>query len=106
MEQKKMGSVTTTYKLHLYRKHLNWLRLTQELYHSVFAFYYEVLLNHQELLERSNYSLMRELEILTVGTKEMKKAEQKPEYPLETFPKLPLYFRRAVIKQKIGRAHV
>ena len=97
MEQKKMGSVTTTYKLHLYRKHLNWLRLTQELYHSVFAFYYEVLLNHQELLERSNYSLMRELEILTVGTKEMKKAEQKPEYPLETFPKLPLYFRRAVI---------
>ncbi len=102
MEQKKMGSVTTTYKLHLYRKHLNWLRLTQELYHSVFAFYYEVLLNHQELLERSNYSLMRELEILTVGTKEMKKAEQKPEYSLETFPKLPLYFRRAVINGAIS----
>lgn len=102
MEQKKTGSATTTYKLRLYQKHLNWLQTTKELYNSVLAFYYKILFEHQELLKLNNHSLMRELEILTVGTKDMKKAQTPPDYSLEQFPKLPLYFRRAVINSAIS----
>lgn len=102
MEQKKIGSSTTTYKLRLYQKHLDWLQVTKELYNSVLAFYYEILLKNEELLIMSNHSLMRELEILTVGTKQMKNEQIKPKYSLDSFPKLPLYFRRAIINNAIS----
>ena len=76
MEQKKVGKITTTYKVRLYNKHLNWLENTKLLYNQVLEFYYKILVEHKELLELSNNLLMRELEIMTVGTKKMK-AEKK-----------------------------
>ncbi len=35
MEQKKVGKITTTYKVRLYNKHLNWLENTKLLYNQV-----------------------------------------------------------------------
>lgn len=104
MEQEKKGFVTTTYQFRLYRKHLEWFQETELLYNNVIKHYYMILLEKTELLELSNHFLLRELEILTVGTKEMKQKQENISYPLEGFPKIPLYFRRAAINTAIGLA--
>lgn len=101
MEQK-IGYSTTTYRMQLYQKHFEWLKNTKNLYNQVLEFYYKILLEKQELLELSSHALMRELEILTVGTKEQKKNNILPKFPLTDFPKLPLYFRRAAINASIS----
>lgn len=100
----KTGYSTTTYKMQLYQKHFDWLVLTKDLYNEVLAFYYQILLTQTELLVLSSYSLLRELEKLTIGTKEDKKNGILPKYSLERFPKLPLYFRRAAINAAISMA--
>ncbi len=102
MEQKKVGKITTTYKVRLYNKHLNWLENTKLLYNQVLEFYYKILVEHKELLELSNNLLMRELEIMTVGTKKMKAEKKEAEYTLKDFPKIPLYFRRAAINNAVS----
>lgn len=102
MKQNKKGYSTTTYRLRLYKKHLDWILQTKYVFNEVVRHYYEVLLERTELLNLSNHLLMRELEILTIGTKEMKKAGEVPEYSLENFPSIPLYFRRAGINCAIS----
>lgn len=104
MIQEKTGYTTITYKFRLYDKHLDWLKKTKELYNQIVAYYYNIILENQSLLQLSNQPLLRELECRTVGTKEMKKNGEKPEYPLEQFPKIPLYFRRAAINAAVGLA--
>ena len=62
-----MNQITITYKMKLYHRHWEELILTKKLYNQVLKFYYEILLEQEELLELSNFLLMRELEILSVG---------------------------------------
>lgn len=102
MEQDKVGKITTTYKVRLYDKHLDWLENTKILYNQVLEFYYKILTEHKELLELSNHLLMRELEIMTIGTKEMKAENRETQYTLNGFPKIPLYFRRAIINSAVS----
>lgn len=98
----KIGYSTTTYRKQLYSRHLDWIKQTKTLYNDVLAFYYQILMKQPQLLSLSSYELLRTLEILTIGTKEMKKKGDLPEIPLTNFPKLPLYFRRAAINAAIG----
>lgn len=104
MKDFKIGYSTTTYRKQFYSKHLDWMKQTKKLYNEVLAFYYQILMDRPHLLSLSGYELLRTLEILTVGTKEMKTAGDLPELPLLDFPKLPLYFRRAIINAAIGMA--
>lgn len=107
MEQKKAGSATTAYKLRLYDRHLDWIKNTADLYNQIVEFYYKLLLEQQELLELDNYKLLRQLEILTIGTRQMKAEGKEIEYSLNQFlknktTKPPIYFRRAAINQAIS----
>lgn len=104
MEWEQTEQVTVTYKVRLYENHLDWIVLTRDLYNQVLEFYYQLLLNAPDLLALSNYKLLRELEIRTVGTKEMKKQGKTQVSPLLGFPKLPLYFRRAALNHAISMA--
>lgn len=108
MAQEKTGYTTVTYRFRLYEKHIEWFRSTMVLYNCVVAHYYEILKARQELMSLSGHELLRELERLSVGTKEMKAAGQEPEYPFEDFPKIPLYFRRAALNTAAGlmRSHI
>jgi len=56
------------------------------------------------LLNQSSFSLLRTLEEMSIGTKEMKARGEKPQWGLSDFPKIPLYFRRAAINTAIGLA--
>ena len=100
LEEKK-GYAIVTYQQRFYDKHMDWLCETKILYNKVLQHYYLLLLEDPNLLLKSNFNLMRELEVLTVGTKEMKKNGQKAEYPLSDLPVIPLYFRRAAINSAI-----
>lgn len=102
MSEEKKGYTTITYRQRFYDKHIDWLCETKILYNKVVQHYYSLLLEHPDLLSMSNFNLMRELEVLTVGTKEMKKIRQKAEYPLLELPVIPLYFRRAAINCAIS----
>ncbi len=102
MAQERTGYTTVTYKFQLYEKHTEWFATTEMLYNSVVAHYYGILKDRQELMVLSGHDLLRELERLTVGTKEMKAVGHSAEYPLEDFPKIPLYFRRAAINNAAG----
>ena len=62
-----MNQITITYKMKLYHRHWEELILTKKLYNQVLKFYYEILLEQEELLELSNFLLLRELEILSVS---------------------------------------
>lgn len=108
MAQEKTGTTTVTYRFYLYEKHREWFVSTKQLYNRVVAHYYGILRERQELMSLSGHELLRELERLSVGTKEMKAAGQEPLYPLEDFPKIPLYFRRAAINNAAGlmRSHI
>jgi len=101
LEEKKGYSIIT-YRLRFYDKHLNWLWETKVLYNKVVKHFYNLLKDFPEMLTLSSHYLMRELEIMTIGTKEMKKAGQEAPYPLLNFPIIPLYFRRAAINCAIS----
>ncbi len=98
----KQGWITITYQFLLFQKSNVCIDTTRELYNQVLKFYYILLSEHNELLKLSDHLLLRELEILTIGTKEQKSAKINPKIPLEGFPKLPIYFRRAAISAAIG----
>ncbi|MCX4268830.1 MAG: zinc ribbon domain-containing protein [Lachnospiraceae bacterium] len=100
MEQK--GYITLTYRMRFYDKHLDWLSNTVDLYNKVIKYYYNLLAEKPELLDMSNFNLMRELEVMTIGNKEMKKNGENIPYPLLNLPTIPLYFRRAAINYAIG----
>ena len=102
MNTKKQGYSIVTYQVRLYDRHFSWLKQTQELYNKVVLHFFSVLKKEKELLELSDYLLLRELEIKCIGTKEMKAQGNTPAYPLQGFPKVPLYFRRSAINAAIA----
>ena len=102
--KKQIGYSIVTYRVRLYDRHFAWLKETKELYVKVTAHFLSVLQKETELLEQSDFLLLREMEKLCIGTKEMKAAGQKPVYPLTDFPKIPLYFRRSAINAAIDLA--
>lgn len=107
-QQGKSGSATTSYKLRLYDRHFDWIYNTIDLYNQITEFYYKLLLKHSELLELDNYKLLRQLEILTIGTREMKAEGKIAEYSLTEAltpktAKPPMYFRRAAINHAVSQ---
>lgn len=106
MSEKKSGYATATYKLRLYDRHHDWLVYTKQLYNQVVRHYYQILTEETELLEQTNFLLLRKLEEMTIGTKEMKARSEEPVKKLAGFPKIPLYFRRAAINTAIGTARI
>ena len=102
MEKKrKTGHLIVTYKVRLYDRHFDWLYETKELYARVVKHFFLVLVKEKQLLQLSDFQLLRELEILCIGTKEMKANHIAPAYPLMNVPKIPLYFRRSAINAAI-----
>ena len=102
MEKKReTGHLIVTYQVRLYDRHFDWLYETKELYARVVKHFFLVLAKEKQLLELSDFLLLRELEILCIGTKEMKANHIAPKYPLMDVPKIPLYFRRSAINAAI-----
>ena len=101
---KKTGHAITTYRMRLYDRHFPWLVQTGDLYTGTVKHFLEVLLLEKELLQQSDFLLLRALETCCIGTKEMKAAGVVPKYPLHGFPKIPLYFRRSAINSAIALA--
>lgn len=95
-EENKIGYCTITYKFRVYTNHTNFLKLTKDLYNEAILIYYNLLLDNLDFLNLSNQYCLRELEKLTIISREGKK----PEKYIET--ELPTYFRRAAINQAIG----
>lgn len=100
-KKKQTGHTILKYKVRLYDRHFSKLVITRELYLRVVFHFYSVLANHPELLSFSNLLLMRELETLCIGTREMKKSGVAPEYPMPDEISAPLYFRRSAINAAI-----
>ena len=73
-------------------------KATGVLYNEAIKFYFEILQDHQSLLELSTKKLLTELEKLTVETL----ANPSPTFPLPW--QLPAMFRRAAINSAIGQA--
>ena len=90
------GFKTITYRFKLHCGHEEWLKNTKAIYNEVLQFYYAVLLQEPELESLTNMQLMRQLELLSIGSK----TERQTKY-LVTFGKVPLYFRRAAINDAI-----
>lgn len=100
----KIGHSILRYKVRLYDRHFSWLVMTRQLYVTVVSHFFAVLQKKQELLDLSDFLLLRALETLCIGTKDMKKAGEVPEFPLKDVPKIPLYFRRSAINAAIDLA--
>ena len=100
----KSGHTIVTCRVRLYDRHFEWLKETKKLYVKVTAHFLAVLQKEPELLEQSDFLLLRTLETICIGTKEMKAAGVTPKYPLQEFPKIPLYFRRSAINTAIDLA--
>lgn len=98
MEQGKIGYSTTTYRLRLYQKHREWLKMTKDIYNEVVKYYYDILLLEDELWDLTNQQMMRKLELMTIGARYQK---EEVKYPFP-YGKIPLYFRRTAIHAAIG----
>lgn len=96
LAENKDGYCTITYKLRLYIKHLEYVKLTKDIYNQIVLFYYDLLLKNIEFLNLSNQYCLRELEKLTVISRDGKI----PENYIDM--NIPTYFRRAAINQAIG----
>lgn len=103
-ENGKTGYSIRSYRVRLYDRHLTWLKCTKTLYNHVSLHFYKVICQRSELLEQSDFQLLRTLEMLCIGTKEMKAKKELPEAPLTDFPKIPLYFRRSAINAAVTMA--
>ena len=104
---KQAGYSICTYRVRLYDRHFKWIVETKVLYEKVVHHFLTVLEQKPELLEQSDFNLLRTLEILCIGTKEMKGQGIPPEFPLHVLnglPKVPLYFRRSAINAAITGA--
>ena len=100
----KSGHTIVTWRVRLYDRHFKWLEETKALYVRVAAHFLSVLRKEPELLKQSDFLLLRALETMCIGTKEMKAAGVTPKYPMLDFPKVPLYFRRSAINASIDLA--
>lgn len=95
-KEKITGYCTTTYKLRLYINHVDYLQKTQDIYNQGILKYYDLLLDNLEFLNLSNQYCLRELEKLTIVSRD------------RTIPKhyidleMPTYLRRSAINQAIG----
>lgn len=98
------GHSILRYRVRLYDRHFTWLKATKELYTRVAEHFFQVLMQEEELLEQSDFLLLRALEARCIGTKEMKAKGMAPKYPFIGFPKIPLYFRRSAINAAIDLA--
>ena len=95
----KSGYSITTWRLHLWCRHPEWLRTTQEFYNRIAEFYYKLLLDHTELWELGSQQTLRELEIMSIPGR----GGRIPSDPLP-WQKVPLYFRRAAANEGIASA--
>lgn len=95
----KSGYSITTWRLHLWCRHPEWLRTTQEFYNRIAEFYYNLLLNHTDLWEMGSQQTLRELEIMSIPGR----GGRIPSDPLP-WQKVPLYFRRAAANEGIASA--
>ena len=100
--QTQTGYSICTYRVRLYDRHLKWIIETRDLYEKVIIHFLTVLEQEPELLEQSDFNLLRSLEIKCIGTKEMKAQGMQPEFPITDLPKIPLYFRRSAINVAIA----
>lgn len=96
LTENKSGYCTITYKLRLYIKHIEYVKLTKDIYNQVVLFYYNLLLENIEFLNLSNQYCLRELEKLTI----LSRTGEIPKNYLDM--DLPTYFRRSAINQAIG----
>lgn len=95
----KSGYSITTWRLHLWCRHPEWLRTTQEFYNRIAEFYYNLLLDHMDLWEMGSQQTLRELEIMSIPGR----GGRIPSDPLP-WQKVPLYFRRAAANEGIASA--
>lgn len=95
----KQGYSITTRRMRLRCRHPEWLKHTQEFYNQIEKFYYDLLLEHEELWNMNSQNTLRELEYLSLPGKE-KRIPQSP-FPWE---KVPPYFRRAAANAGIATA--
>lgn len=95
----KSGYSITTWRLHLWCRHPEWLRTTQEFYNRIAEFYYNLLLDHTDLWEMGSQQTLRELEIMSIPGR----GGRIPSDPLP-WQKVPLYFRRAAANEGIASA--
>ena len=95
----KSGYSITTWRLHLWCRHPEWLRTTQEFYNRIAEFYYNLLLDHTDLWEMGSQQTLRELEIMSSSGR----GGRIPSDPLP-WQKVPLYFRRAAANEGIASA--
>ncbi|MDO4308156.1 MAG: zinc ribbon domain-containing protein [Eubacteriales bacterium] len=93
------GYCITTWRLRLRCKHPQWLRATQELFNGIELFYYNLLLEHEELWAQNSQGTLRGLEILSLSGKE----KRVPATPLP-WEDVPPYFRRAAANAGIAAA--
>lgn len=93
------GYCITTRRLRLRCKHPEWLKETQDLYNEIELFYYNLLLNHEELWGLNSQETLRGLEVLSLPGKE-KRIPPEP-LPCEGAPP---YFRRAAANAGIAAA--
>ena len=98
----KNSHYTTTYKVRLYTKYLDYLKLTNEIYNDLIKKYFDILYEKQELLEMSAFNCLSEIERLTVIPKTGARKGEIPELYFEQ--NAPAYLRRAAINQAIGNA--
>ena len=99
-EKWKKSYYTTTYKVRMYLKHEEYLKLTQDIYNDLIKKYFDVLYEKQELLEMSSFNCLAELERLTIIPKT---GPRKGEIPKLYFEQnAPTYLRRAAINQAMG----
>lgn len=90
----KTGYSIRTWRMRLFCPHQDWLVKTETYYREVLNFYYMLLRQREELWSKSLFQVQRELEKLTVTSKD----GIQPEYPLP-FGKVPVYFRRSAINK-------
>lgn len=93
------GYCITTQRLRLRCRHPQWLRETQKLFNEIELFYYELLLEHEELWEQNSQGTLRGLEILSLPGQE----KRVPQTPLP-WEDVPPYFRRAAANAGIAAA--
>ncbi len=94
----KTGYSIITYKLRLYCSQPQWLYETKRVYNLILSYYYRLLMEKPEIWDGPGQKLLRQLELLTIGSRGQDKTEIL--YPLP-YEKIPLYFRRAAINDAI-----
>ena len=100
----KKAHSTTTYKVRLYIKHVDYLKKTEEIYNDLVKKYFDILYERQDLIEKSSFNCLSELERLTVIPKTGARKGEVPELYFEQ--NAPMYLRRAVINQAIGNVKI